>query len=380
MFFSMKRKVVFVAMSGGVDSSVAALLLQRRGFEVVGVFMKNWSQNIPGTVVCSTEEDQRYARHVASQLRIPFYSWDFEKEYREFVFEPMVRAYTQGLTPNPDVACNQHIKFGVFFEKAMSLGADYIATGHYVGKTKNFFNNEDILRTAKDKNKDQSYFLWTLSQDKLKHCFFPIGSYQKSTVRAIARSGGLVTADKKDSQGLCFVGQVDFSRFLGRHIPDRKGEVIAVDCHTAGGYHGRVIGAHEGLHFFTLGQRQGIRIGGGVPYYVAGKDAKTNRLYVSPYDCARDLFPVKVSLGQCHFISARRVEVKKNVLVRHRYRQPLRRAIIYIGSGKRGEARFAEPPFGIASGQSLVFYQGNTMLGGAVIEPFAQDWMRNIVI
>ncbi|KKU10232.1 MAG: tRNA-specific 2-thiouridylase MnmA, partial [Parcubacteria group bacterium GW2011_GWF1_45_5] len=208
MFFSMKRKVVFVAMSGGVDSSVAALLLQRRGFEVVGVFMKNWSQNIPGTVVCSTEEDQRYARHVASQLRIPFYSWDFEKEYREFVFEPMVRAYTQGLTPNPDVACNQHIKFGVFFEKAMSLGADYIATGHYVGKTKNFFNNEDILRTAKDKNKDQSYFLWTLSQDKLKHCFFPIGSYQKSTVRAIARSGGLVTADKKDSQGICFLGKV----------------------------------------------------------------------------------------------------------------------------------------------------------------------------
>jgi tRNA-specific 2-thiouridylase len=377
------RKTVFVAMSGGVDSSVAALLLKQKGFEVVGVFMKNWSENIPGTVQCSTEADQQSARQVAAQLKIPFYTWDFEKQYRQLVFEPMVHAYANGLTPNPDVVCNQRIKFGLFLEKALKLGADYMATGHYVKKlkTKNLkLKTIYKLAVAKDKNKDQSYFLWTLNQDQLQYCLFPIGDYLKPRVRQIAKTNGLITADRKDSQGLCFVGKVDFANFLEKYLPGSSGKIMAVSKNSLGQYIGQVIGSHPGLHFFTLGQRQGIGIGGGLPYYAAAKDAVKNYLYVANKDMALELFPPRVKLNQVNFISGLTLNKKQKFLVRYRYRQLLSQAVIEPGPNQTLTVDLGKNSFGVTPGQSMVFYQGRTMIGGGVIEPINQKWLDEIVI
>jgi tRNA-specific 2-thiouridylase len=377
------RKTVFVAMSGGVDSSVAALLLKQKGFEVVGVFMKNWSENIPGTVQCSTEADQQSARQVAAQLKIPFYTWDFEKQYRQLVFGPMVHAYANGLTPNPDVVCNQRIKFGLFLEKALKLGADYMATGHYVKKlkTKNLkLKTIYKLAVAKDKNKDQSYFLWTLNQDQLQYCLFPIGDYLKPRVRQIAKTNGLITADRKDSQGLCFVGKVDFANFLEKYLPGSSGKIMAVSKNSLGQYIGQVIGSHPGLHFFTLGQRQGIGIGGGLPYYAAAKDAVKNYLYVANKDMALELFPPRVKLNQVNFISGLTLNKKQKFLVRYRYRQLLSQAVIEPGPNQTLTVDLGKNSFGVTPGQSMVFYQGRTMIGGGVIEPINQKWLDEIVI
>ncbi|MEK7062321.1 MAG: tRNA 2-thiouridine(34) synthase MnmA, partial [Patescibacteria group bacterium] len=225
-----KKKTVFVAMSGGVDSSVAALLLNKQGYNVIGVFMRCY--NLDG---CS-ERDAEDARRVAEKLNIPFYVWDFEEEYKKKVVEYMVKGYKKGITPNPDVMCNREIKFGLFLEKALSMRADYVATGHYVriknyelgirGGKKPLFIIHNLLFIAKDTNKDQSYFLWTLTQKQLKHCLFPIGEYLKSEVRKIAKKAGLLTAEKKDSQGICFLGKVSLDDFLKNYIPEKRGDVL----------------------------------------------------------------------------------------------------------------------------------------------------------
>jgi tRNA-specific 2-thiouridylase len=362
---------------------VAALLLRRRGYEVVGVFMKNWSENIPGTLECSTEQDQRFARQVAAQLSIPFYTWDFEKQYRQLVFEPMVRAYASGLTPNPDVVCNQRIKFGLFLEKALKLGADYMATGHYVKKlkTKNLkLKTIYKLGVAKNKNKDQSYFLWTLTQAQLKHCLFPVGDYLKPKVRQIARAHGLITAGKKDSQGLCFVGKLVFSNFLKQQLFDSPGEIAAVSENNPGEYQGKIIGSHAGLHFFTLGQRQGINIGGGPPYYAVYKDQACNRLFVAEKGLAEKLFPLAVFIKELNFIAGQGPRGKQKVLFKYRYRQPLSRGVFEPLGEDRGLVCFPKPGFGVTPGQSLVMYQGRTMLGGGVIEPFEQGWLNQVVV
>ena len=360
------KKTVFVGMSGGVDSSVAALILKRRGFEVVGIFMKNWSKNIEGVLNCSAQEDERFARDVAFQIGIPIYSWDFEKEYEKRVFDYFLKSYQNGLTPNPDVMCNQEIKFGLFLQKALKMGADYIATGHYVrlvrkiDKNGNRINN---LLIAKDKNKDQSYFLWTLNQKKLNYCLFPIGNYLKKEVREIARQNNLITFDKKDSQGLCFIGKMDFRKFLAYYLPPKKGEIVLVSKNYQDG---RVIGYHNGIQFYTIGQREGLNIGGGVPYYVVNKDGLTNTLYVATKENLNNFFNKKIMIENLNLIEPSLIFPLK-CQGRFRYRQKLYKTNLELLPNNYAKVIFKDVPTSIAPGQSLVFYQGQKMLGGGII-------------
>jgi len=394
-------KTVFVAMSGGVDSSVAALLLKKQGYKVIGVFMRCY--NLDG---CA-EHDAEDARRVAEKLKIPFYVWDFENEYKKKVVEYMVKGYKKGITPNPDVMCNREIKFGLFLEKALRMGADYVATGHYVRLSPEFpisnyqFSNnykkclknlkiENLLKIknyklkiAKDLNKDQSYFLWTLTQKQLKHCLFPIGDYLKSEVRKIAKKAGLSTAEKKDSQGICFLGKVNLDDFLKKYIPEKRGDVFDII--------GKKIGEHKGAHFYTIGQRHGLGIGGSKkPYYVVEKNVKKNTIVVAEGDDNSALYKKEIKLTDVNFINQNIVNsqilenIGINVLTRVRYRQPLISAQLIIHNSKF-IIQFDQPVKYVAPGQSAVFYlpaiasakagdkkrpsanSGLKMLGGGVI-------------
>jgi tRNA-specific 2-thiouridylase len=363
----MKR--VFVGMSGGVDSSVTALLLKNQGYEVVGVFMRCY--NLDG---CS-EKDAEDARRVAEHIGIPFYVWDFEEDYKKRVVEYMVEGYRSGITPNPDVMCNKEIKFGIFFEKALAAGADYVATGHYVQlKT---VRGRRALFEAKDDNKDQSYFLWTLTEDQLKHCLFPIGKYIKPEVRAIARKAKLPTAEKKDSQGICFLGNIQLSDFLKRYIPSRTGAVLT----TAG----EKVGEHSGAAFYTIGQRhlginydvKALKARTGArqePLYVVGKNVRENTVTVAAGSEKPELYKKEITLAGAHFISSAPVSVGDiPVLARVRYRQPLGKAIMTVKKNRGEESPsvslvFERPQKFVAQGQSAVFYSKNgQMLGGGVI-------------
>ncbi len=356
-------------MSGGVDSSVAAFLLKKQGYEVVGVFMRCY--NIDGCV----ERDAEDARRVAEKLTIPFYVWDFEKEYKKKVVEYMVKGYRKGITPNPDVMCNREIKFGLFLKKALKMGADYVASGHYVrlsnipqdNSTSSLFS----LFQAKDKNKDQSYFLWTLTQKQLKHCLFPIGDYLKPKVREMARKAGLPTADKKDSQGICFLGKVTLDKFLGQYIPKKKGIVLNIS--------GEKLGEHKGAHFYTIGQRHlGIsnlksQISNQKPYYVAEKNVKKNIIVVAEGNENPALYKNEIKLTDVNFISPLahsliRANSRIDVLARLRYRQPLVKAKLIKLSITNYQLLFTEPVKFVAPGQSAVFYLKNgEMLGGGII-------------
>lgn len=358
-----KRKTVFVGMSGGVDSSVAAYLLKKQGYHVIGVFMRSY--NIDG---CA-ETDAEDARRVAGHLDIPFYTWDFEGAYKKRVVEYMVEGYRAGLTPNPDVMCNREIKFGLFYEKAMSLGADYVATGHYVSL------DSFLLKVAKDKNKDQSYFLWAIRKEQLKKCLFPIGKYEKSKVREIARKAGLPTAEKKDSQGICFLGKVSIADFLKGYIQTLKGEILTVD--------GKKIGEHEGVAFYTIGQRHGLDLKAknralGVrgevdtkPHYVVSKDTKTNTLTVAEGDEHRALYKKELFLTQMNFfVPASWFQKEVLVMARVRYRQPLSKARLQVKDLKKQiyTLTFEKPQKFVAPGQSAVFYtKTGQLLGGGVI-------------
>ena len=394
------NKKVFVAMSGGVDSSVAALLLKKQGYEAVGVFMRCY--NIDG---CA-ERDSEDARRVAEKLKIPFYVWDFESDYKKKVVEYMVKGYKKGITPNPDVMCNKEIKFGLFLEKALKMGADYVATGHYVkissqkifSKTghkffpaKNFgldsrsdgprfagdqahrssetffrkhSENKSIYRLsiAKDLNKDQSYFLWTLTQKQLKNCLFPIGDYLKSEVREMAKKAGLPTAEKKDSQGICFIGKVSLEDFLKQYIPERKGDVLDIS--------GKKIGEHKGAHFYTIGQRHGLGIGGfEKPYYVTDKNIKKNIIVIAEGDDNSAFYKNKINIVNVNFInSITDYQLPIIIFARVRYRQPLAKAKLYKIKNNY-EIIFEEPQKFIAIGQSAVFYsKKGEMLGGGIID------------
>src|ERR1700733_6957833 len=269
------KKNVFVGMSGGVDSSVTALLLKNQGYNVVGVFMRCY--NLDG---CA-ERDAEDARRVAEHIGIPFYVWDFEQEYKDRVVQYMIDGYKAGITPNPDVMCNREIKFGLFLKQALATGADFVATGHYVQIAKNP-DGTDSLYAAKDKKKDQSYFLWTLTQEELQYCIFPIGDLLKTEVRVIARKADLPTAEKKDSQGICFIGDISVDDFLKQYIPEKRGALVTTT--------GDNIGEHFGSEFYTIGERhinakfKFPKTGGAVerePFYVSSKDAATNTVVVA---------------------------------------------------------------------------------------------------
>jgi tRNA-specific 2-thiouridylase len=337
---------VFVAMSGGVDSSVAAALLKQTGFDLAGAHLVCWDE-------CEQMEERRDALRVALQLNIPFLTFDFREEYKRLVFETMIREYAEGRTPNPDVLCNREIKFGVFLERALESGADYVATGHYVRVRSGDYGLE--LLEGIDKKKDQSYFLGALSRRQLEHCLFPVGKYTKGQVREMARQLKLPTAEKKDSQGLCFVGKVKFGYFLRGLLPAREGVVATSN--------GKVIGKHDGVAFYTIGQRHGLGIGGGMPYYVAEKNSVTNTLVVGKGPNDPVLFKKEILVNQLNWISEFR---RGHCEVRIRYRQPRVPAEV-ITETDRVRVLFHTPQRGVAPGQSAVFYDRERLLGGGII-------------
>ncbi|MDP3800539.1 MAG: tRNA 2-thiouridine(34) synthase MnmA [bacterium] len=345
-------KKVYIGMSGGVDSSVAALLLKNEGYNVTGVFMKNWSDP---AWPCPWEEDRADAMRVCLKLGIPFETWDFTKEYKEKVVDYMVREYAVGRTPNPDVMCNKEIKFGLFFNKAIELGADFIATGHYVRKSA-----DNKLLKAKYLEKDQSYFLWTLKQSQIEKCLFPIGEIDsKAEVRKLAEDAGLPTAGKKDSQGICFMGPVDIKEFIKPYVKKEIGDIVTT--------FGQKIGTHGGLDFYTIGQRKGIGIGGTGPYYVAKKDYETNTLIVSPVTDMSALESKELTAIDVSFINEEsQTSIKIEAAIR--YRQEPVSATLEKVDDRRWRVDFEKPVRAVASGQSVVFYNGDEMLGGGVIE------------
>jgi tRNA-specific 2-thiouridylase len=349
-----QRKLkVFMAMSGGVDSSVAALLLKKKGYDVVGVYMKGWS--LTGCV----EQDATDARRVAGALDIPFYVFDFEEEYKKSVVDYMVSGYASGITPNPDVMCNKEIKFGLFLEKALKLGAGYVATGHYARIIKN--NHFTSIAAAKAVNKDQTYFLWTLTQKQLKHCLFPIGGYTKPQVRALAKKYKLPTAEKPDSQGVCFIGEIDVAGFLKEKLGKNPGPIKTME--------GKTVGTHDGVIFYTIGQRKGIGIKGSLPgeqgktYYVAAKDIDSNTLWVAEGESEK-LFSKELVVKNINWISGKQPKLPLKCMARIRYRQPLQQAEL-IGF----KIIFDAPQRAVTPGQSAVFYSHNgEMLGGGIID------------
>ena len=396
----MKR--VVVGLSGGVDSSVAAYLLQKQGYEVIGLFMKNWhDDSVTISDECPWLEDSNDALMVAEKLGIPFQTVDMSVPYKQRIVDYMFREYERGRTPNPDVLCNREIKFATFLEYALNLGADYVATGHYCRKDTIEVNGQNIYRllAGKDQNKDQSYFLCQLSQAQLGRALFPIGDLQKSEVRAIAKELGLVTAEKKDSQGLCFVGKVRLPEFLQQQLAPKKGDIIQIpstwqgyqnkessklfECYEdelkyyAEKYHysptdGKVVGQHDGAHFFTIGQRKGLHVGGTVePLFVIDTDTEKNIIYVGeghahPGLFRRTLFVKKEDIHWIRADLALSLHQSMEAMVRIRYRQPLQKATLYLNdSGLYID--FITPQSAITSGQFAAWYIEDELIGSGEI-------------
>jgi tRNA-specific 2-thiouridylase len=351
-------KKVYVGMSGGVDSSVTAALLAQQGYLVTGVYMKNWSQDLPG-MICPWEEDYRDAKRVAVHLGIPFKLYDFEKEYRSRVVNYMVREYQTGRTPNPDVMCNQEVKFKLFLETALNDGADLIATGHYARVLRsNAGRPVSRLAKAVDDNKDQSYFLYRVTGKALDRTLMPIGEYKKPTVRELARQLGLSTADKKDSQGICFIGEVGIKDFLIHELGQQTpGPIIDKS--------GKTVGQHDGAIFYTIGQRHGLDVGGGLPYYVTGKNMARNEVYVTTDLQDGDLWKRQLELADLRWI-ADEPQNGKTYQVRTRYRAALVPCEIAI-KAKAGTVRLLEDIRAVTPGQSAVIYDGKWCLGGGIV-------------
>lgn len=343
----MTQTTVYVGMSGGVDSSVTAALLQQQGYHVVGVFMKNWTRDLPG-MKCPWAEDLADAKRVAVQLGIDFKVFDFEKEYRQKVVDYMIAEYEAGQTPNPDIMCNQEVKFKLFLDTALADGADMIATGHYA-RTK-----DGRLYLAKDSKKDQTYFLYRVTSAALEKTLFPLGDFEKREVRQMAAKMHLSTATKKDSQGICFIGQIGIREFLQQYVKTSTGDIVDEDT-------GRPVGHHDGALFFTLGQRKGLGISGGLPYYVTGKDMTTNTVYVSRKLNNKSLWRDSVQLIYCHWINGQPEDGTYQVRVRHQ--APLIQARLEGDMIKLDEHQRA-----LASGQSIVLYDGQRCLGGGIIK------------
>jgi tRNA-specific 2-thiouridylase len=333
---------ISVLLSGGVDSSVSALLLKKKGYELVGIHLHCFDFCNP--------QDAEDARKVAEILNIPFYVFDLTEEFEDKVINYMIRTYEQGLTPNPDVYCNQFIKFGVFFDKALNLGYDFVASGHYA-KTQ-----DGHLFTSKDKEKDQTYFLWKVEKEKFSKIIFPVGDFLKSEIREIAKKYNLPTAEKKESMGICFVGQVKLREFLSQYLKPKEGKIIDTQ--------GRILGTHPGYFYFTEGQRHGlnIKVGGG-PYYVAQKIPEENLIIVAKEDDPL-LYTQKIEITEVNILEEKILNKEEIVEVRFRHRQPLVKAKVNI---EKSEVEFLEPQKMVAPGQSIVFYKDELVLGGGII-------------
>ena len=337
---------VYVGMSGGVDSSLTAALLVEQGYDVTGVYMKNWSQDLPG-MRCPWADDLADAKRVAVQLGIDFKVFDFEQQYRDLVVQYMIDEYTLGRTPNPDIMCNQEIKFKLFLEAAKRDGADMIATGHYAR------THDGRLYRAADERKDQTYFLYRVEGSALASTLFPLGDLNKSEVRDMAKARGLYTANKPDSQGICFVGQIGIRDFLSEYVSSAPGDIIDQDT-------GTVIGRHDGAIFYTLGQRHGLELGGGLPYYVISKDMDQNVVYVSRNINDEHMWRHELQIGAIHWINERPEEGE--LFVRLRHRGELKKC--YLDGDM---LRLDDPERAVASGQSAVLYRGDECVGGGIV-------------
>lgn len=381
-------KTVYVGMSGGVDSSVSALLLKEQGYKVIGIYMKNWSKDLPG-MKCPWAEDLADAKRVAVRLGIDFEVWDFEDAYREKVVDYMLEEFRKGNTPNPDVMCNQEIKFKLFYEKAIERGADFIATGHYARII------DGKLARAVDENKDQTYFLYRISEEALAHTIFPIGDMLKPDVKKLAKENNLHNAYKKESMGVCFVGEVGMKDFLKEYIDIKPGEIREIESE-------KVLGYHEGAVFYTIGQRHGLYLNGvageindGLPYYVVKKDIKNNIVYVSKNLNDEHIWAKKLELKDVFVrqlqpsdsrlarsgpslraelrshrspLVADSLESEVGVAVRLRHRAPLIPAKIVLGENNTATLEFENKIKRPAAGQSAVIYDGEICLGGGIIE------------
>lgn len=343
---------VYVGMSGGVDSSVTAALLQQQGYRVTGVYMKNWTQDLPG-MKCPWADDLADAKRVAVQLGIDFKVFDFQDEYRQKVVDYMIAEYKTGRTPNPDVMCNQEIKFKLFLDAALQDGADMIATGHYARVA------DGSLYMGLDKNKDQSYFLYRVTEDALHRTLFPVGELTKPEVRTKAEEFGLVTATKKDSQGICFVGEVGIKDFLQQYVTAEPGNIV--DKAT-----GKVLGQHEGAIFYTIGQRHGLGVGGGLPYYVVGKDMQQNIVYVTTNLNDQNLWRAELTLSQLHWINSAPQE-GRTYYIRTRYRAGLIECrLLFVDNGQL-RVQLTDPERAITPGQSAVLYDEDRTVGGGIV-------------
>ncbi len=349
---------VIVGMSGGVDSSVAALLLLQAGHEVHGLFMHNWAEDEEG--YCQSAEDYQDARAVAELLGITLHRVSFAREYRERVFSRFLEGYARGVTPNPDVLCNREIKFGSFLAYARRLGGERIATGHYART-----DGEGRLLRAADAGKDQTYFLHAVGREALAATVFPVGGLAKADVREIARREGLPNHDRQDSTGICFIGERPFGEFLGRYITDEPGDIESDD--------GRIIGRHAGLSRYTLGQRQGLKVGGvkgadDAPWYVAGKDSRRNVLVVVQGHDHPLLLARSLSAFDAAWVCGEAPAMPLRCTARTRHRQPDRPCRVEAADNARLRVDFDEPQRALTPGQYVVFYDGEQCLGGAVIE------------
>lgn len=389
-----EKTKVYVGMSGGVDSSLAAALLVEQGYNVTGVYMKNWTQDLPG-MKCPWADDLADAKRVAVQLGIDFKVFDFENEYKQKVVDYMIDEYKNGRTPNPDIMCNQEVKFKLFLDTALEDGADMIATGHYArvsyinigsdnhepilsdrlraGSDKGpdalsnsgcrWSDNTDSslsageLLQAVDKNKDQTYFLYRVTGEALSRTLFPIGEFTKPEVRKMAKERKLTTAAKKDSQGICFVGQVGIRDFLSLYVDQQPGKIIDKQS-------GKVLGHHEGAIFYTLGQRHGLELGGGLPYYVVGKDMDKNEVYVTTDLNDGTLWKNEINLGSVHWINEAPSEGIYQIRVRHR--APLINTSLSFNDSEV-ILKPDDPQRAIAPGQSVVIYDGDVCLGGGIV-------------
>jgi len=362
------QQTIIVGLSGGVDSAVAALLLREQGHDVQGLFMKNWEDD-DGDTTCTAEADYADARQVAQTLGIPLHRVNFARAYRRQVFEACLAEFRAGRTPNPDILCNRHIKFRAFLDHARRLGAEAIATGHYAG-----VGGEPGTRTllrAADADKDQTYFLHALDQAQLEPAVFPLTGLTKAEVRRRADAAGFANHDKPDSTGICFIGERDFTDFLGRYIAPTPGAIVTAEGH--------VIGEHRGLAFYTIGQRRGLALGGlaghgGAPWYVLDKDLERNRLVVGQGHDHPALFSNGLEASGVRWVDGRGPSAALECLARTRHRQPLQPCTAEPLSGGRLRVAFHRPQRAIAPGQSVVLYDGDRCLGGGVIDRRLDTW------